>query len=260
MEPYLDLKAVEAYLGSHRVFRDLSLQLHAGQHTAILGPNGAGKSALLKLLTREIHPVVRAGSHLRLFGSERVNLWQLRSRIGLVSMDLQATTRGRIRGADVVLSGFFGSMGIGPSQQVTPEQRQRVGRLMDDLGLSDLAERPYGQLSDGQRRRLLLARALVHQPEVLVLDEPCTALDLRAQHQFLGLLRRLAARGTTLVMVTHRVDALIPEIERCIFLKEGALIGDGPTASMLSSRGLSTLFGTPLQVCSANGYWQVLPA
>ncbi|MGL6133573.1 MAG: ATP-binding cassette domain-containing protein, partial [Prochlorococcaceae cyanobacterium] len=165
---YLELQAVEAWLGPRPVFTDLSLRLHRGEHTVILGPNGSGKSSLVKLLSRELYPVVKPGSWLRIFGSTTVNLWELRGRIGLVSPDLQAQYRPQVRAADVVLSGFFGSVGIGRSQQATPAMAERVTALMVQLGLAQRAERPFGQLSDGQRRRLLLARALVHGPEVLV--------------------------------------------------------------------------------------------
>nr|WP_216904947.1 ATP-binding cassette domain-containing protein [Synechococcus sp. CCY 9618] len=258
--PYLELESVEVWLGPRRVFDDLSLRLHPGEHTVVLGPNGSGKSSLVKLLSRELYPVVKPGSGLRIFGSETVNLWDLRRRIGLVSQDLQAGYGGRVPAADVVLSGFFGSVGIGRSQVASADQHRRVAALMAQLGLADLAERPYAQLSDGQRRRLLLARALVHDPEVLVLDEPTNGLDLRAKHQLLAILRDLARTGTTLLLVTHQIEAILPEIGRCVLLRQGRVVGDGPTDQLLQDAPLSALFATPLQVCEANGYRQVLPA
>ena len=258
--PYLELESVEAWLGPRRVFDALSLRLHRGEHTVVLGPNGSGKSSLVKLLSRELYPVVKPGSHLRIFGSETLNLWELRGRIGLVSQDLLAAYGGRVPAADVVLSGFFGSVGIGRSQVATEAQRQRVAALMEFLGLATLAERPYAQLSDGQRRRLLLARALVHGPEVLVLDEPTNGLDLKAKHQLLAILRDLARAGTTLLLVTHQIEAILPEIRRCVLLSEGKVVGDGPAEALLKDAPLSALFETPLRVCEANGYRQVLPA
>ena len=259
-DPYLELQSVDAFLGPRLVFRNLSLDLRLGEHTVILGPNGAGKSALIKLLSREIYPVVKSGSWLRIFGEETVNLWDLRRRVGMVSPDLQTRTSGTVPASDVVLSGFFGSVGIGRSQQPTDAQRQRVRELMTRLGLEPLAERPFHQLSDGQRRRVLLARALVHDPEVLVLDEPTNVLDLRARHQLLAILRGLAQSGTTVLLVTHQIEAIIPEITRCLLLREGSVVGDGPADQILRDGPLSTLFDTPLQVCAAGGYRQVLPA
>jgi iron complex transport system ATP-binding protein len=261
VQPYLDLQAVEAWRGNTVVFEDLSLRLWPGEQTVILGPNGSGKSSLIKLISRELYPVVKPGSWLRLFGSETVNLWDLRARIGLVSQDLQSHYATNVVAREVVLSGFFGSVGLGRHHQPSKDQRQRVAELMEQFQLLDLAERPYGQLSDGQRRRLLLARALVHSPEVLVLDEPTNGLDLRAKHQLLVHWRRLARAGTTLLLVTHQLDTIIPEISRCVLLKQGAVLADGSTTDLLQQGPLSALFDTPLQILSAaSGYRQVLPA
>jgi iron complex transport system ATP-binding protein len=261
LQPYLDLQAVEAWRGSAAVFEDLSLRLWPGEHTVILGPNGSGKSSLIKLISRELYPVVKPGSWLRLFGSETVNLWDLRARIGLVSQDLQSQYVGRVLARDVVLSGFFGSVGLGRHHQPSRDQHRRVAELMEELQLDELAERPYGQLSDGQRRRLLLARALVHGPQVLVLDEPTNGLDLRAKVQLLAHWRRLAQAGTTLLLVTHQLDTIIPEISRCVLVKQGAVMADGPATTLLQEGPLSALFDTPLQVLTGtSGYRQVLPA
>jgi iron complex transport system ATP-binding protein len=259
--PYLELQAVEAWLGPRPVFTDLTLQLQRGEHTVVLGPNGSGKSSLIRLLSREIYPVVKPGSVLRIFGSTTVNLWELRRRIGLVSPDLQAGYGGCVSAADVVLSGFFGSVGIGRSQQPTTAMHVRVAELMDQLGLADLADRPYAQLSDGQRRRLILARALVHDPEVLLLDEPTNGLDLQAKHQLLQVLQDLVRSGTTLLLVTHQIEAILPEISRAVLLRQGRVVGDGAVSELLRDAPLSALFDTPLQVVlAANGYRQVLPA
>lgn len=258
-EPYLELEAVQAWLGPRPVLHDLSLVLRRGEHTLVLGPNGAGKSALVKLLSRELYPVVQPGSSLRIFGSTTVNLWELRRRIGFVSSDLQAHYRGSVTASDVVLSGWFGSVGIGRSQLASAGQRQRVQQLMEELGLADLAERPFAQLSDGQKRRLLLARAVVHAPEVLVLDEPTNGLDLRARHQLLASLRQLAQTGTTLLLVTHQIEAVIPELSRVLLLRDGKLVGDGPAEQLLQAEPLSGLFGTPLKVVELDGWRQVLP-
>lgn len=258
-EPYLELEAVDVWLGPRLVFEQLSLQLRRGEHTLVLGPNGAGKSALVKLLSRELYPVVQPGSSLRIFGSETVNLWELRRRVGFVSSDLQDSVRPGVSAADLVLSGFFGSVGIGRSQPASAAQRQTVAALMEELGLAPLAQRPFAQLSDGQKRRLLLARALVHQPELLVLDEPTNGLDLRARHQLLTTLQRLARAGTTLLLVTHQIEAVIPEIERVVLLAGGRVAGDGPAAELLQAGPLSALFNTPLQLVEQQGWRQVLP-
>lgn len=258
-EPYFEAQALEVWLGDRPVFTNLSLQLNRGEHTVVLGPNGSGKSSLIKLLSRELYPVVKPGSALRLFGHTTVNLWDLRRRIGHVSVDLQNHYSPAVPAADVVLSGLFGSVGIGRSQSASDRQRLQVRALMAELGLAELADRPFGRLSDGQKRRLLLARALVHRPNVLVLDEPTNGLDLAARQQLLAWLRQLARSGTTLLLVTHQLEAVIPEMRRAVLLRDGAVAGDGPVGELLQSEPLSDLFGTSVHVVDSGGWRQVLP-
>tara|TARA_B100000674_G_scaffold54436_1_gene37844 strand:- start:229 stop:1038 length:810 start_codon:yes stop_codon:yes gene_type:complete len=256
---WLDCQAVEAWIGGHRVVQDLTLKLLKGQSTAVLGPNGAGKSTLVKLISRSLYPVVKPNSHLRLFGSETVNLWALRQRLGIVSTDLEQRIPASLTGRELLLAAFFGSIGLGRDRTPSPEQRERTDELLRRLDLDGLADENYGLLSEGQRRRLLIARALVHEPEVLVLDEPTNALDLRARHKLLRTLQDLCQQGTTLVMVTHQVEAIIPEIRRVVGLKDCRINLDGSAQEALSGPRLSALFNTPLTVVEAGGYRQVLP-
>lgn len=256
---YLDIHRAEVFQGSTRVFEDLDLQFHAGENTAILGPNGAGKTTLLKLLTRELYPVVKPDSYVHLFGSERVLLWELRKKIGLVSQDFQNDYSSHIKGLDVVLSGFFGAVGVHGHHQVRPEHQSRAKTLMQRLGAAHLADCYYAHLSTGQQRRLLLARALVHDPEVLVLDEPTNGLDLKAAIELTQSLRELARASKSLLLVTHHVQEIIPEIERVVLLSQGDVVADGPKQELLTDKVLSDLFEIPIRVLENDGFYQVLP-
>ena len=202
----------------------------------------------------------RADAHLRLFGSETVNLWALRSRLGVVSSELEQRLHPKTAVDEVVVSSFFGATRLGRDQNPSGEQWEQAQDLLDQLQLQNIRGRCYGELSDGQRRRLLIARALVHQPEVLVLDEPSRALDLRACHQLLAILQGLIKAGTTVVQVTHRVDTIVPEMQRVLFLDGGTIVRSGAPTELLRPKKLSELFKTPLEVVEKNGFRQVLPA
>lgn len=262
MQPneYFHITQGDVYQGATRVLENLNLGLHLGEHTAILGANGAGKSTLLKLITRDLYPVVKPGSQLRLFGQERPTRWGLHSRMGLVSHDLQQHYSGHITGLDVVLSGFFGSHGLHGHHHPSPQQRQTAHHLMERLQLQDLRQAYYQHLSCGQQRRLLIARALVHGPHLLVLDEPTAGLDIPSAHSIQHQLRTLAQTGTTLLIVTHHIHEIIPEISRCLLLQNGRVIQDGPPQHTLTSTQLSQLYQTPLNVVQQGGYYQVFPA
>ena len=256
---WLEIKEVEAWLGPTQVFRKLSLTLKQGENTAILGPNGSGKTALVKLITRNIYPIVKRGSTLKIFGNQTIKLNQLRSRIGVVSTDLEARTPDYISAKDVVLSGLYGSIGINRNRSPNEKEIKKVQNLISELGLGDIDARSFGQLSDGERRRLLIARAMINEPEVLILDEPTNGLDLKARHQLLKCIRSLCKGKTTIILITHRVEDIVKEIERIIFLKKGEIILDGATNDLLQSEPLGKLYETPLEIVFANGYYQVIP-
>lgn len=245
-----------------RVLDDITLEIHESEHTAILGPNGSGKSSLLKLITRDYYPLAHADGDppVTIFGRDRWDVFALRSLLGIVSADLYQAfatgAHGRRRGLDVATSGFFASHGLFPHHEVTDDMRHRAAEALALMGASHLAERPVAELSTGEARRLLIARALVHDPRALLLDEPTAGLDLLAMHRFLETLRGVAQRGKTLILVTHHVEEILPEIERVILLKDGQIALAGPKRDVLTSRHLSELFDAPIRITEgAAGYY-----
>lgn len=259
MNNLLDMTMCTAFRGSTRVFDKLSLQLGTGENTAILGPNGAGKTTLIKMITREIKPVVREGCRLLLFGRERWNVWELRDRLGVVSDDLQRDYLPGATGLHVILSGFFSSIDIASNHEISSEKLEKSEEIMKRLEIIDLAERRYGTLSTGQKRRFLLGRALINDPEVLLLDEPTSGLDVKAAHQYYRLMEHLMETGKTVILVTHHINEILPHIRRVVLLKEGRIAGDGPKEAILTSKKMSELYGTPLRVIRSNGYYQIVP-
>jgi len=259
METILEIKNAVVYRGQTKVFDGLSLEIPLGCHTAILGPNGAGKSTLLKLVTREVYPVQRDGSYVRVFGQERWNVWELRTRLGIVSHELHRGYRGHVCGMEVVLSGFYSSIGTWHHQRFRPEQIRRAVELMEMLGIVALRDTPFAEMSAGEQRRFLLARALVHDPEALILDEPMSGLDLKACFQYLDLMRRLMREGKTVILVTHRIHEIPPEVARVVLLKDGRVLADGAKTQTLTSENLSRLFDVSVELVHLNGFYQVVP-
>ncbi|MGD9849978.1 MAG: ABC transporter ATP-binding protein [Nitrospirales bacterium] len=241
------------------VFQDLSLIIPTGCHTVILGPNGSGKSTLLKLLSRDLYPVDRPRTMLRLMGQTTWNVWDLRMQLGIISAELQGDYPGSARGLDVVLSGFFASFDLYDHHQVSHDQRLKSYEVMKTVGGEQLTDRPFGDLSLGEQRRLLLARALVHDPVALILDEPTTGLDIQGCFRYLASMRAYMQQGHTLVLVTHHLHEIPPEIHRVVLLKQGQVVADGSKADLLTAEQLSSLFETPLQVFERDGWYQVLP-
>jgi len=181
----------------------------------------------------------------------------LRPLLGIVTNDLLARCTRDFSGHEIVVSGFFSSVGIWPHHRVTPEMEEKARRAMESLEILHLADRRMSELSSGEARRVLIARALVHGPKSLVFDEPTTSLDLHATYELRKILRRIAAAGTGIIMVTHDLHDIIPEIERVILLKDGRVFADGAKQELLTSETLSRLFGTRFEVVRKNGYYHL---
>jgi iron complex transport system ATP-binding protein len=236
---------------------DVTLRIGAGEHVCILGPNGCGKSTLIKTITRECYPLVREGSSISILGRERWNVFELRSMLGIVSPDLLASCTTDATGRDVVLSGFFSSTRIFPHHHPDPEHLARANDTLARLGIAHLAERAVAEMSSGEAKRTLIARALVHEPQTLLFDEPSNALDIAAQLQLRDTMRELAQSGLGILLVTHHVSEIIPEIERVVLLREGRILADGPKTSILTAEHLSNLFGAAVRLGRHDGYFHL---
>jgi iron complex transport system ATP-binding protein len=239
-----------------RVLDDFTLAIPTGQHVAILGPNGSGKSTILKLVTRELYPLPRPDAAITVLGQDRWLLFDLRAVIGIVSNDVMAMCTRRVTGRELVLSGFFGSIGLWPHHAVTGAMEARASEVMEWLELSHLRDRRVTHMSSGEARRILIGRALVHRPRALVLDEPMASLDLGAAFEVRGTLRTLARQGTSLILVTHDLADVVPEIDRVILLQAGRIVRDGPAAAVLTSSSLSSLFGRDVTVERHDGHYR----
>ena len=181
----------------------------------------------------------------------------LRSLLGIVSNDLMTQCTREITGFEIVLSGFFSSIGIWPNHHVTDAMREKAHEVLRLLDAPHLAEKPVEEMSSGEGRRMLIGRALVHGPKALLLDEPSTSLDLFAQHELRETIRKLAQTGMGIVLVTHHLSDIIPEIERVIFMRDGRITGDGPKRGMLTPERLRALFGVEVALAERDGYYHL---
>jgi len=255
--PLLKLKNVTVLRGDCAALREVNLEIAAGERVCILGPNGSGKSTLIKTITRECYPLGQDGCAIAILGRERWNIFELRSLLGIVSPDLLASCTTDATGRDVVLSGFFSSTRIFPHQHPDPIHLANADAALERLGIAHLAERPVAQMSSGEAKRTLIARALVHEPQALLFDEPSNALDIGAQLQLRETMRELAQSGLGILLVTHHVPEIIPEIERVVLLREGRILADGPKAAILTEENLSKLFEAKVRLGQHDGYFHL---
>lgn len=256
--PLLEFKGVTMIRGGTRVLDGLTFRIAVGENVAILGPNGSGKSSLLKLLTRELYPVVNGpASTMKIMGRDTWDLFELRRHLGIVTNDLQADFARECSGWEAVASGFFSSVGLWSCHRLTKAMEAKAWRVLERLEVDHLADRLMTAMSAGEARRMLIGRALIHDPDALVLDEPTTSLDLRASREFRETLRKLVRSGTSLVLVTHALEELIPEVTRVILLREGRVFKDGPKKDVLTGENLSELYRMPVRLDVEDGHYHV---
>jgi iron complex transport system ATP-binding protein len=245
---FLEMRNVNVARGDRIVLHDVNLSIHTGEHVAILGPNGCGKSTLIFTMTCQIYPMVIPGMHVRIFGRDRWDLTQLRKHFGVVGTELPGERTAVTTGLDAVTAGFFSASTLWPNLHVTEEMRERAWEALKRMEAAHLAEQLVGEMSAGEKRRIVIARALVHRPQQLLLDEPSNALDLAAQRDLRDTMRRLASEGTGLVLVTHHLSDILPEIERIILMRDGRIVADGPRSELLTEPRLSELFKAPIRI------------
>ena len=255
----IDLQNITVFQGRNKILDKFSLTIDESQSTVILGPNGCGKTTLLKLLNRELYIVEDKSSSLKIFEKERWNVDELRSNLGVVSQHLQYGYSNSAIGLYVVLSGFYSSDGIWQHQKFDEAKLARAKEVMELLSIAELQDREFSAMSTGEQRKFLLARSLVNDPAVLVFDEPTSGLDMSTCFQYLEIIRELIGMGKKVILVTHHIHEIPPEVTRVILMKEGRVVEDGVKDQILTNTNLTNLFDWPIKVIQENGYYQAIP-
>ena len=229
--------------------------LAEGEHVALLGPNGAGKSTFIQLLTREVFPLHRDEPPVRFRGQARPLLSDIKRALGIVSATMHDQVRVHLPVEEIVMGGISGTLGLPQHAALPKDARPRALDALDRLGIADLARRDVMTLSTGQVRRVLVARELMSDPQVLIFDEPCTGLDPEGMYHVRRTMSLLAAEGRSVVLVTHYPEDIIPAIDRVLLIKDAEVFADGPKAELLRSDTLSDLFDVPLEVEERGGWY-----
>ena len=252
MKPLLNVQGLRIERGDVRMLAGIDWTVNRGEHWAILGPNGCGKTSLLKALTGYLSPTRGAIELLgRTYG--RCDWRDLRLEVGLVTSALQASIPAGEPALETVISGRYGQLDLWA--KVTPADRRMARRLLALAGAAGLEDRPWLFLSQGERQRVLIARALMARPRLMILDEPCAGLDPIAREEFLWFVNALAGRrgGPALVLVTHHAEEIMPAFTHVLLLRAGRVHASGTKARVVTTRGLSGAFGAPIRIALKQG-------
>jgi len=259
MDSVIRMCNVSVVRDGSRILDSIDLEINGDENVAVIGPNGSGKTTLIKLLRSDILPYYdeNVRTEFKLFGMDRWNLFELRSRLGIVSMDLQSAFSETAVIRDVILSGFFSSMDVYRNHSVTDEMRETTETIGKIMGLSDKMDREIGKISLGEMRRALISRALVSGPEMLVLDEPMTGLDISMKVKFRNMFDTLMDNGMRMVMITHELEDIPSGVSRVVMIKDGRIFADGPKEEILTSETVSKLYDMPVNVECRNGSYHM---
>lgn len=255
--PLIDFNNITVMKDGRAILDHLSLRVGADENIAIIGPNGSGKSSLIKVMTREYYPLADAPDlRLKIMGEEMWNIFDLRKQLGIITTDLQYACLRDDTVLDTVISGYFSSIGIYENFfDITIEMKAMAHEVLKFLGIHHLANQKMTKISSGEARKTLIARALVHDPKALVLDEPTNSLDMKSIHQFRKTVSSIAEAGKNIILVTHDLSDIIPEIQRVILIKDGRIFADGKKEDVLTNENLTALFEVPVTVQKHGEYY-----
>ena len=256
---WAEFKNIQVFINQKKVLKNINTTFNYGENIVILGPNGSGKTTFLKLINRSIYPKVLKESSFKLFNKENINLWYIRKKIGFLFKEMEDRVNKDVKTYDLINSGFTGLYNSRKSNLIKTTEKDIADELIIELGLSKIINRNFDSLSDGQKRLSLLARALVYNPKILVLDEPFANLDIKSNYLLVRILIKLMIQSINIIYVTHSLDSILPGTNRVILFKDGKIINDGSPNDIINSKIISDLYDTSINVVKYENHWRTNP-
>ena len=259
LKTWASFKNIDVCIDQKKILSNININLKFGENTVILGPNGSGKSTFLKLLNRSVYPIISCKSSFKLFNKENINIWDVRKKVGFLFKEMEQRVNYEMNLYDLIASGFSGTFNSRYSKLISKKEKEKIEYLIIEWELESIINNKFKSLSDGQRRRALIARALVYQPSLLVLDEPFCNLDIKSNFILNRNLNNLINKSTNIIYVTHNLESILSSTNRVILLKEGEIINDGSPNKIIESKILSDLFQMSIKVIKQEDYWRGIP-
>ena len=252
---WFEAKNINCFKDGFRVIKDLNLEIAYSENVILIGPNGSGKSSLIEVINRNIYPVITNESKLKIFNKELVNLWELRKRISTVNSDIKNRINPNLRVFDLILSGLYGKYCY--VQNKFEKDLNKVENIIKNMNISNLSNKKFCYLSDGEKQISLIARALIKKPDILILDEPIANLDYKSKYFVIDKVNELSKLNTKILCVTHNISMITTIYDRVIMLKGGEIIADGNQNKVICSENINKLYGIDVEVIKNNGLWTI---
>ena len=255
MKNLITIKHASVRRNDKNIVEDLNFEINKGEHVAIIGPNGAGKSTLFRICCMEVHPLWSENLELKRFGEERINKEILRQKMGVVSKELLEICSSSYVVRDIIASGMLSSIGLDFHHHLSNEMWAKIDNTIEKYDCTEFQNKTMKNLSTGEAQKVLLARALVLEPELLLLDEAANGLDFPSRSIYRNTLDAVIKEGKTVVIITHDLSQVLPEINKIVFMKDGKIIETGVKIDMLTEAKLSALYGKEVYLDQRNGLY-----
>ena len=252
---WLDIKNTTAYKNDYKVIKNLSIKLFDKERIIILGPNGAGKSAIVDLINRNIYPIVKKDSYFKIFNDELIDIWKVRKYISTVNNEIKLRINKHLKVRDVLLSGLYGKFCKINNPKI--EDLIKVKELIEKMLLNDIADKKFGYLSDGEKQISIIARAIINNPKVLILDEPSVNIDLKSRIFLIKKIQDLSQLGISILCITHDISIITKDYNRVIFLKDREIIRDGKPSELMTNKNINELFDIDIKLIENSNSWDI---
>ena len=252
---WLDAKNTTAYKKDYKVIKNLSIKLFDNERIIILGPNGAGKSAIVDLINRNIYPIVKKDSYFRIFNEELIDIWKVRKYISTVNNEIKLRINKHLKVRDILLSGLYGKFCKINDPKI--EDLIKLKELIEKMLLNDIADKKFGHLSDGEKQISIIARAIINDPKVLILDEPSVNLDLKSRIFLIKKIQDLSKLGISILCITHDISLITRDYNRLIFLKDRKIIRDGKPSELMRNENINQLFDIDIKLIENSNSWDI---
>tara|TARA_Y100001933_G_scaffold151895_1_gene150279 strand:- start:969 stop:1745 length:777 start_codon:yes stop_codon:yes gene_type:complete len=252
---WLEAKKVTAIKNNFEVINNLSLRIKQNERVLILGPNGSGKSSIVDLINRNIYPIEKQNSIFRLFDQKLINIWELRQKISTVNNNIKQRISPYLNITDLIISGLYGK--FCKIESYTRKDFKLAKELIEKMQLKEISNKTFGNLSDGEKQISLIARAIINNPEILILDEPSANLDLKAKIFLINKIHDLSLLGINILCITHDINMITDNYNRIILLKDRQIIADGKPDFIMNSYNINRLFDVNIKLKKHLHNWSI---
>ena len=252
---WFEAQNICCFKNGYEVVKDLNLKLKYGENVILIGPNGSGKSSLVELINRNIYPVIKKNTVFKIFNEELINIWELRKKISTVNYDIRKRVNPNLKVFDLISSGIYGK--YCKIIEKTEEDNLLVEKLLKEMLITELSQKNFSHLSEGEKQIVLIARALIKRPEILILDEPIANLDLKSKFYVIDQINELNKLSTLIICITHDLSMITEIYNRIIMLKDRMIIADGKQSETINNKNINNLFDINIDVIKHKGNWHI---